>query len=61
MVSGNTVMKRDFILFTVEESRLAPTELVHLFRECILSKNLLSVAVSLKGDVINITKTHGTN
>jgi hypothetical protein len=33
MVSGNTVIQRNFIFFTVKKSWLAPTELVHLFRE----------------------------
>ena len=43
MVSRYTVMKRNFILFTVKEPWLAPTELVHLFRECALSKNLFTM------------------
>ena len=46
VVSGNAVMQRNLFFFTVKKSWLAPTELVHLFRERGLSKNLFSIAVS---------------
>ena len=61
MVSRNTVMKRNFILFTIKKSWLTPTELVHFFRECALSKNLFSIAVSPTGETRSIAKTHGAN
>ena len=47
MVSGNTMVQCNFIFFTFEKPWLTPTELVHLFRERVLSKNLFSTAVSL--------------
>lgn len=48
MVSGNTVVQHDFVLLTLKKPWLAPTELVHLFREHVLSKNLFSTAVSTR-------------
>jgi hypothetical protein len=38
----------NLVFFSVKEPLLAPTELVHLFRERVLSKNLLSASVSLR-------------
>ena len=61
VVSCNTVMQRDFIFFAVEKSWFTPTELVHLFRERILSENLSNAAVSLTGETLGIQKTHGAD
>jgi hypothetical protein len=44
------MVQYNFVFFSVKESLLAPTELVHLFRERVLSKNLLSASVSPKGE-----------
>jgi hypothetical protein len=46
MISGNTVMQRNFIFFAIKKSLLAPTELIHLFRERVLSKHLFNMIVS---------------
>ena len=46
VVSGNAVVQCDFILFTIKVPRLTPTQLMHLFRECVLSKNLFGTAIS---------------
>jgi len=61
MVSSNTVVQRNFIFFTVKKSRPAPTELVHLFRERVLSKNLFSTTVSPTEEINGIVRTHGAN
>ena len=47
MISCHTMVQRDFVFFVVKKSRLAPTKLVHLFCERILSENLLSKIVNL--------------
>ena len=54
-------MQRDFIFFAVKKPWLAPAELVHLFRERILSKNLLIMAMSFRGETLSNAKTHGAN
>ena len=54
VISCNTVVKHNSIFFTVKKPRFAPTELVHLFRERILSENLLNTAVSLTREMLGM-------
>jgi len=61
VIPSNTVVQCNFIFFTVKKPQLAPTELVHLLRERVLSKNLFNATVSPKGEIITIAKTHSTN
>jgi hypothetical protein len=61
MVSGNTVVQRNFIFFTFKKSRLTPAKLVHLPCKRILPKNLFSMAVSPTREALGIAKTHGAN
>jgi hypothetical protein len=46
VVSGNTMVQGNHILFAVKKSWLAPTKLMHLLRERALSEDLMNVSVS---------------
>lgn len=51
VVSGNTMMQRNLIFLAIKKSCLAPTKLVHLVRERVLSEDLLSTTVSSTGEM----------
>ena len=59
MISCHTVVQRNFI-FVVEKSRFAPTELVHLSCERILSKNLLTKIVNLTRESLETQRVKPT-
>ena len=60
MISGHTMVQRNFIFFVVEKSRLAPSELVHLFCKSVLSKNLLRKIVNPTGELLGTRRAEPT-